>query len=164
MENKKTIGNVTAGLMILLALVGDGLQFLLTLSVLLLPLSVLVTFLFSTSFVLWFLILGAYSGKGAEKKALTSGVSTVAEFIPIINAVPAITAGVLINIVLSRIDDAKKTIVADPKKAMAMARLQRMQAARAARTNGLRESREQTQQDRHAPANDNNDSEMRNAA
>ncbi len=137
MENKKTIGNVTASIMILLA---------------------------STGFVLWFLVLGAYSGKGAEKKALTSGVSTVAEFIPIINAVPAITAGVLINIVLSRIDDAKKTIIADPKKAMAMARLQRMQASRAARTNSMRESREQTRQDRHAPAKDNNDSEMRNAA
>ena len=101
-KKKHKIGNVTAGLMLLLALVADGLQFLLTLSVLLLPLSLLVTFLFSVGFALWFFILGAYSGKGAEKKVLTSLVSVVAEFVPVINAVAAQKGRHMINMSMVR--------------------------------------------------------------
>lgn len=155
-KKKHKIGNVTAGFMLLLALVADGLQFLLTLSVLLLPLSLLVTFLCSVGFILWFFILGAYSGKGAEKKVLTSLVSMVAEIIPVINAVPAITAGVAINIALSRLDDAHISLAKpDPKKMAAMARSVRMQAARTQLRGRAQQGRVDAQEARHAPANDN---------
>lgn len=155
-KKKHKIGNITAIFMLLLAAVADGLQFLLTLSVLLIPLSLLLTFLCGIGFALWFLILGAYSGKGAEKKILTSLVSMVAEFIPVINAVPAITAGVLINVALSRLDDAHISLAKpDPKKMLAAARNVRMQAARSQLRNRARQGRTEAQDERHAPANDN---------
>ena len=124
-----------------------------TLSVLLLPLSLLVTFLFSVGFALWFFILGAYSGKGAEKKVLTSLVSVVAEFVPVINAVPAITAGIIINITLSRLDDAHISLAKpDPRKMLQAARSARMQAARTRLRSRAQEQRDETQGERHAPA------------
>lgn len=165
-KKKHKIGNVTAGFMILLALVVDGLQFLLTLVVILIPLSLLVTFIAGIGFALWFFLLGAYSGKGAEKKVLTSGVSLVAEFIPVINAIPAITAGVVLNIILSRLDDAHISLAKpDPRKILLAARKARMDASRARlREKGSME-RQQAQEDRHAPANDNSeDEEVREAA
>ena len=155
MEKKHKIGNVTAIFMVLLALIADGLQFLLTLAVILIPLSLLLTFLCGIGFALWFFLLGAYSGKGAEKKVLTSLVSVVAEIIPVINAVPAITAGVVINIVLSRMDDAHISLAKpNPKKMLAAARTARMQAARSNLRERGREEREGAQETRHAPAND----------
>lgn len=154
MENKRTIGNVTAGIMIAFALIADGLQFLFTLSVVLIPLSLLLTFFTSTGFILWFFILGAYRGKGAEKRVLISAISSIIELVPIINAIPAVTAGVIVNIVLSRAKDLEKRIGTDPKKAAALARLRKMQAARAARTSIGRESREAAQQARHGGADE----------
>lgn len=139
--------------MLLLALIADGLQFLLTLAVVLIPLSLLLTFLCGIGFALWFFMLGAYSGKGAEKKVFTSLVSVVAEVIPVINAVPAITAGVLINIVLSRLDDAHISLAkSDPKKMMVAARKVRMQAARTRLRERAQTGRDEAQQERHAPA------------
>lgn len=156
MEKKHKIGNVTAIFMVLLALIADGLQFLLTLAVILIPLSLLLTFLCGIGFALWFFLLGAYSGKGAEKKVLTSLVSVVAEIIPVINAIPAITAGVVINIALSRMDDAHISLAKpDPKKMIAAARAARMQAARSNLRERGRGEREDAQEARHAPANDN---------
>ncbi len=160
MAKTHTIGNVTAGMMIVLALIVDGLQVLLTMSVLLIPLSLLLTFVAATGFMLWFLILGAYSGKGAEKKLLTSAVATVAEIIPLVNAIPAVTASVIINILLSRAGDLKQQGGLDPKKQAALARLQRMHAARAKRTDSMRASREEDQDARHTPANDNRPSDQ----
>lgn len=166
MEKKHKIGNVTAGFMILLALIVDGLQFILTLAVALIPFSLLVTFIAGIGFALWFFLLGAYSGKGAEKKVLTSAVSVVAEFIPVINAVPAITAGVVLNIVLSRLDDAHISLAKpDPRKILAAARKARMDASRAKLREKGSAERQQTQDDRHTPANDNDEGEeVRQAA
>lgn len=151
-DKKHKIGNVTAGIMLLLALLADGLQFLLTLSVLLLPLSLLVTFLCGAGFALWFFILGAYSGKGAEKKLLTSLVAVVAEIIPVINAVPAITASVVINIALSRLDDANISLAKpDPRKMLALAQKARMQTARTRLRTRAQEGRDEAQEERRAP-------------
>ncbi|MDP3402986.1 MAG: hypothetical protein Q8S35_03485 [bacterium] len=166
MEKKHKIGNVTAGFMILLALLVDGLQFILTLVVVLIPFSLLATFIAGIGFALWFFLLGVYSGKGAEKKVLTSAVSVIAEFIPVINAIPAITAGVVLNIVLSRLDDAHISLAKpDPRKVLAATRKARMDASRARlREKGSME-RQQTQNNRHAPANNNEgEGEMREAA
>lgn len=143
MDKKYTIGNVTAGLMIVLALIVDGLQILLTLTVLLIPLSLLLTFFSVVGFSIWFFMLGAYKGKGAEKKALTSLAASVVEIVPVLSAIPAATAGVVINIVLSRMDDLKRRIGDDPQKIVALARLRRMQAARREREAAARQSREE---------------------
>ncbi|MBU1292476.1 hypothetical protein KJ819_00220 [Patescibacteria group bacterium] len=153
-DNKQSIGNITAGSMITVALLVDGLQFLLTLSVLLLPLSLLLTFLAAAGFGVWFFLLGAYSGKGAEKKALVSLVSAIAEFIPVVNALPAVTAGVVINIALSKVKDVEKKIGKNPARArsLAQARLAGMQASRARRANAAREQREDAAAQKHAPA------------
>lgn len=143
MDKKYTIGNVTAGLMIVLALIVDGLQILLTLTVLLIPLSLLLTFFSVVGFSVWFFLLGAYKGKGAEKKVLTSLAASVVEIVPVLSAIPAATAGVVINIALSRMDDLKRRIGDDPQKIVALARLRRMQAARREREAAARQSREE---------------------
>lgn len=136
--------------MLLLAVIADACQFLLTLSVLLIPLSLLFTFLCGVGFALWFFLLGAYSGKGAEKKALTSLVSVVAEIIPVINAVPAITAGVLINIALTRLDDAHISLAKpDPRKMLQATRKARMDTSRAKLRERGDGERQRTQQERH---------------
>lgn len=155
MEKKQTIGNITAIAIVLVAVVLDGIQFLLTLSVFLLPLTLLFAFFGGVGLGVWFFLLGAYSGRGAEKKALTSLVTVIAEFLPIINVIPAFTAGAVINILLSRFDDLKKEVGADPKKTAALTRLQRMKAAQAQRRAGMAEEREATQGARHGAANDN---------
>ncbi len=145
MDTKYTIGNVTAGLMIVLALIVDGVQILLTLTVLLIPLSLLLTFFSVVGFSIWFFLLGAYKGKGAEKKVLTSLAASVVEIVPVLSAIPAATAGVVINIVLSRVDDLKRRIGDDPQKIAALARLRRMQDARRQREAAARQSREEQQ-------------------
>lgn len=145
-------------MMIVTALLVDGVQALLTFSVLLLPLSVLITFMAAAMFFLWFALLGVrYVGNGGGKKLLVALGSTVAELVPVVNALPVTTAGVIGIIVQTRIEDARANTggKVTPRTAMASARLQKMQAARASRTDSAREGREQAQQARHTPANDN---------
>jgi len=153
------IGNVTAGLMVTVAILIDCAQALLTISVFLLPLSVLVTFISTTMFFLWFGIRGVkYIGNDGGKKLLIMLATTVAELAPVINALPATTFGVIGIIVQTRFDDAREAAggKVTPRTAMAYARQRRMQASRANRENSAREGREDIQATRHAaPANDN---------
>jgi len=147
MEKKQTIDNITAGLMIVAALLCDGLQALLTLSVVLLPLSILVT-------IMVIAMLGVkYVGHDGGKKLLTMLATTVAELVPVVNALPAVTAGVLGVIVQTRIEDARRNAggKVTPRTAMAAARLMKMKAARSKRTDSARDSRESEQQTRHSP-------------
>lgn len=145
-------------MMIVTALLVDGVQALLTFSVLLLPLSVLITFMAAAMFFLWFALSGVrYVGNDGGKKLLVALGSTVAELVPVVNALPVTTAGVIGIIVQTRIEDARANAggKVTPRTAMATARLQKMQAARASRTDSAREGREQAQQARHTSANDN---------
>lgn len=156
MEKKRTIGNVTAGLMVVTALLFDGVQALLTMSVFLIPFALFFTILSTIIFGLWFLLLGAYSGKGAEKRLAMTALATIVEFIPLINALPAVTASVVVNIMLSRGADVraragKPTI----RNAAAAQRLERMRASSARRQQAARQGREEAQQARHQAANDN---------
>lgn len=154
-ESKPTISNVTAGIMIGIALIVDGIQFLLTLSVLLLPLTFLLSFLAAAGFGVWFFLLGAYSGKGAEKRVLTSLVSAIAEFLPVINAIPAVTLGVVINIALSKVKDIEKKAGVNPKaraRSLGQNRIAAQQASRARRADAAREQREDAEAQKHAPA------------
>lgn len=105
MSPTKPIGGVTAGLLIGLALLFDGIQFLLTLTVLGSLFSWLVTVIAWTTFLVAFALVGeSYFQKNTARKMLISGASIVAELVPIINAIPAITLGVIALIVQNRIE------------------------------------------------------------
>ena len=160
MEKKHRIDFVMGIMMMFTAVVLDLIQGLLTLLVLLMPLSWVLTFFGVIGFTIWFFLEGAYSGKSAEKTALTSLASAIVEFIPGLNVVPAFTASTAINIVLSRIEDAKRnTAVTSPKRLQAKARLERMKASRAERANAAEQERAGAQEERHSAANDNEDEE-----
>lgn len=155
MEKKHTVGNVTAGFMIAGALLIDGLQALMTFTVLLLPLSIFLTFFAAIGFGLWFALMGVkYIGNDGGKKLLTALAATIAELAPVINVIPATTAGVIGIIVQTRIEDARKSMgrKVTPRTIMANARLRQMQRSRA-RQDAAREGRESAQETRHA--NDN---------
>ncbi len=167
MENKQRIGNVSAGFMIGVAAIIDLVQFLLTLTAVLVPLAVLCTFFSATMFAIWFMIYGVkYVGHDNGKKLLIALASTVAEFVPVINALPATTVGVIGIIVQSRIEDARANTgkKVTPRTAMAVARARKMQAARTQRADAARESRQEDRQARHAPANDNTEDRRSEAA
>lgn len=60
------------------------------------------------SFALWFTLLGvSYFGKNSTKKLTVVIGATVAEMVPIINALPAITLGVAAIILIARSEDSK---------------------------------------------------------
>lgn len=166
MDKKHTIGNVSAGFMIVLALLMDALQALFTVSVLLIPLSWLVTFLSLSIFFIWFALAGVkYTGSAGGRKLLTMLAASVAELVPVVNALPATTAGVIGIIVQTRIEDVRKNAGGriTPNTGQAYARLRRMQQSRA-RQDRARAEREEAQQARHTPANDNEAPEERHAA
>lgn len=156
MEKKHTIGNVTAGFMIAVALLMDALQGLFTLLVILIPLSWFVTFLSLIIFFLWFALMGVkYTGSAGGRKLLTMLAMSIAELVPVVNALPATTAGVIGVIVQTRIEDARRNMggKVPTSTAAAYARMRRAQQSRA-RQDAAREEREETQLARHA-ANDN---------
>ncbi|MES2668469.1 MAG: hypothetical protein V4644_02160 [Patescibacteria group bacterium] len=157
MAGSHKVGNITAGLMVALALLIDGVQFLLSLTVLLLPLSIFVTFIGFVTFGLWFALCGVNYMSGGGKKLLTGLAATVTELIPVINAVPATTLGVVAIIAQTRIEDAREHAgkKVSPRTAMAAARLQKMRAARSDRAAASREARENAEEARLAAANDN---------
>lgn len=66
-------------------------------------------------FLIWFLILGL--PLVSPKKLLTTLVAYIIEFIPAISALPAITAGVIIMIVISRAEDKTGIQLLDKKGA-----------------------------------------------
>lgn len=157
MGKKKTIGNIAGGLMVLLALIVDGLQFFLTGLLILIPFSFFVTILSLTTFGVWFAVCGVNYFSGGGKKFLTVVATTITELAPLITAIPATTAGVLGIIIQTRIEDARANAggKVTPRTAAAAVRLQRMNNSRATRASSARTEREGTQQARHAPANDN---------
>jgi hypothetical protein len=150
------VGNVTAGLMIASALLIDGIQGLLVISVLLLPLGWFLSILGLILFFIWFALCGVNYSAGGGKKLLTMLATALVEFAPVINGLPATTAGVIGIIVQTRIEEARAAAggKVTPNTAMAYARLQKMKAARANRESSAREGREEAQQARHAPSKD----------
>jgi hypothetical protein len=155
MPKKHTIGNVTAGLMIGTALLIDGAQFLLTLSVVLLPVSEFLAVAAAVMFFLWFLILGAYTGKKSWQRMMTTGLAAVIELVPVIGALPAVTGGVVGVIVQTRITDARTAMgkKATPRTVESLARLRRMQASQQKREQ-LRKEREAREGQEHPQAGD----------
>lgn len=153
----KRIGNVVAGLMLATALTFDGLQFLLTLTVFGSIASPLITFVALCIFALWFLIYGInYIGgrKAGVKLAATMG-TVVAEMVPFINGLPAITAGVLGILYASRKEDEENAEITRK-------RAQRQAQAETARQRQLMQARAQAM--RVQAANDNEELEDQRAA
>ncbi|HRH55381.1 MAG TPA: hypothetical protein PK609_00770 [Candidatus Paceibacterota bacterium] len=147
-QPQKRIGIFTAGIIVALALLVDGLQFLLTWSVVFIPLSFLLTFFAAVGFFVWFAILGVnYFDKNAGLKVVASLGSVVAELIPVINAVPATTLGVVVIVTQTMLEDKGVSLKVSPrtlrKAAIGAATGGAAGAARAAlRQQGRREQQE----------------------
>jgi hypothetical protein len=106
-EVRYRVSGVSMGFMIAIAAIFDLLQFLLTLTVIGSLLAWLVTVFAGMIFFVWFLILGInyFSGKKAAAKVGTILSTSVLEFIPILNALPTITIGVITIALVSRMED-----------------------------------------------------------
>lgn len=155
MAPKSKISNLSATFIIGVAVLVDGIQFLLTLTVLGSLLSVLLTFFASVGFFLFFLLLGVkYTGKGGGVKLFSMLGASVAELIPFINAIPAWTAGVVAIIVQERMREAaeNKEQGGDQKKLAAIARLARMKVARSNVMEAGRIARQAQEMRRHPEA------------
>lgn len=104
---KYRVSSVNISFMLAIAIIFDLLQFLLTLTVIGALLSWLVTAFAVCMFAIWFLILGVnyFSGRKAAAKMASVIGTAVIEFIPVINALPSITIGVLAIALVSRSED-----------------------------------------------------------
>lgn len=132
MATEHKVGNGAAAAMLTVAVLIDGIQALLTFTVIGSIVATLITFLASFGFWLWFALHGVkYTGKDAGKKALIVLASVIAELVPFVNMLPATTAGILGIILTERVKEAKEAGTSpDARKLAAMARLARMKAAR----------------------------------
>ncbi len=118
-EEKVTyrIGAVAALFMLSFTLVADLLQFLLTITVVLIPAAYLVTFLAYGLLFLWLFILGVsyFGGRKAYRNLIAVGSGVIAELVPIISALPAMTATTAFIIFNSRAEDREKFKANKPK-------------------------------------------------
>jgi hypothetical protein len=107
MAATRKISNITAFFMIIVALLFDLLQFLLTIMVITAPLSILVTFFALCIFGVWFAVLGVnyFSGRKVALKTLSAIGSVIVEMVPLIDGLPAITAGVAGVILGTRLEN-----------------------------------------------------------
>lgn len=99
--------------MIAVALILDGIQFLFTLFVITSLFSILVTVLAICIFGVWFAIhrISYFSGRKTGTKVLSMLGSMFVELVPLVDGIPAITAGVIGIIVSTRMEErsARKT-------------------------------------------------------
>ena len=103
------IHTITAGLMIGVAVLADGIQFLLTLTVVGSIVAMFVSTFVWIVFLIWFALCGvSYFDRGGATRGLIVIASAITELVPFINAVPAITFGVVALIMHSRAEDRKR--------------------------------------------------------
>lgn len=153
----KRVGNVTAGLLVGAALLVDGLQFLLTLTVVGSVVASVVTPIVAFCFWLAFAMMRVkYTGKGG-RKLMIAFASVIAELVPFVNALPATTLGVIGIIVESRIEDGRTNAGKKVTKNTAMAEVRRLRLEGMKRQRELAAANERAaaQEARHASANDN---------
>lgn len=97
---------VTGGFILALTLVIDGVQILLTLTLVGSIISMVLGAMMG--FILWLIFIlhrVKYSGTGGFKKAGTLALSVLVEFIPFADMLPAITTGALLTILETRKED-----------------------------------------------------------
>lgn len=93
--------------MISVAVLGDLLQILLTLTVFLAVADDIVTIISEGFIAVWFFFRGVryFGGKRSLQKAVTMFVMTVVELVPVLNAIPTLTIGTIAIIRASRAED-----------------------------------------------------------
>lgn len=112
------VSAITLFFMIMISIVLDGVQFLLTLTVVGALFAWLVTALAMCIFGVWFLLLGInyFSGRKAGLKMASMFSSVVIELVPILSALPGITIGVLGVVAASRLEDREDKTSPTPQK------------------------------------------------
>lgn len=116
---KIRVGSWTAGLLISVALLIDLLQFLVSFlhvipwagNAIAFVVGTFLSFVAYISLGVWFALLGInyFTGKRAALKILTILATFGIELIPLLNMIPAITAGVITMIMVSRMEDSAGT-------------------------------------------------------
>lgn len=141
------IGTTTAAVMIFFAVLLDAIQFIATFLNIIPGLGVAVNWFIAIfaaiAFGLWFTLSGInyFSGKQAARKTLIAFSSVIIELLPIIDALPAITSGVVLMIVVSRIEDAEKNMDSEKtKKMVSIAKFAQTAARRVPMIDGLQRS------------------------
>lgn len=107
--SKKRVGTIAAFFMLATAITFDALQFFLTFIPFLgVVINIFITVLAAMIFWLWFLLLGVsyFSGKKMGLKLAAAMGGLIVELVPIIDALPAITVGVTVVIIATRLEDA----------------------------------------------------------
>lgn len=156
---KHKIETVPAFFLLSLAILFDGIQFLLTLTVVGSLFSFLVTIIAALVFGLWFALLGVnYFGKGGATKLLTALGSTVIELIPIVDALPGISLGVAALIAQTRVEDAREAADLKARQHKQQQVQLRQQQANRARYQAANDNQEMLE-----AANDNGDREKQAA-
>jgi hypothetical protein len=117
--HKIRINSWTGGLLVGFALIIDLVQFLVSFlhvipwagNAVAFVVGTFLSFFAYISLGVWFALLGInyFSGKRAALKVLTLLATFGIELIPLLNAIPAVTAGVVTMIIVSRIEDAAGT-------------------------------------------------------
>lgn len=115
-KSKNRVGVITAGFMVGIALLFDLLQFLFSMlhvipfigTQIAIGVTWFITVLALGIFGLWFTLLGVkyFTGKQVQAKLVALFGPIALELIPLVGALPAITAGVVVLIVISRYEDA----------------------------------------------------------
>jgi len=114
-RHKARIGNVNAGLMVGAALLFDLLQFVFSFFHIIPVVGnavALIVAWYIAAFALvvfgvWFALCGVnyFTGKRSAQKLLTAFSAVIIELVPFVNALPAITGGVIAMIIATRIED-----------------------------------------------------------
>lgn len=104
----KIIGPAMSGCLIGVALLFDGLQFLLTLTGIGAVLSGFVALIAWLLFLAWFALLGVNYLSGGANKLIAAGASMVTELIPLVDTLPALTLGVTAIIIQHNTEVRKK--------------------------------------------------------
>jgi hypothetical protein len=118
-RKKHKIGNVTALVMVMLAVLFDIAQFGATFlhvvpaigNAAAIVIAWFIAILSISTFALWFALSGVnyISGRGAGRRMLIALSAVIVELVPIIDALPGITIGVIGIIIESRISDAQRS-------------------------------------------------------
>ncbi|MDB5189696.1 MAG: hypothetical protein JWN49_22 [Parcubacteria group bacterium] len=110
------IGFVAAAFMFMTALFLDLTQILLSITGVFILASDLVTFMAAPAFGIWFLLLRVnyFGGKKAVAKVTAALVTVVVELVPVVDALPCITIGVISVIRSSRAEDREAKPKAKP--------------------------------------------------
>lgn len=121
--NPKRIGMGMGICLVAVAVLVDAVQLFLTLTVVGVVASPVLTFFAWTTFLIWFALLGVnYFDRGGASRVATMFASVVTELLPVVNAIPALTLGVIALIVQHNLQVEKQKRERDAARAAAASR------------------------------------------